>query len=346
MSPEDCRQILGVSAEAGPEAIRQAYIDLARVWHPDRFESDPRLRRIAEERFQQISQAYSQLKSQRRASSPPPAAPRPEPKAATTEPPPPPPPQSAWTPPRPTGRARRSFCRPVRFDSVNQYVLIGCLVAAPFLAAFKIVPLLRVPVFDADMATAHALRPRILEPMRSIDPSADVGAAADTISEWARGDVIDLWKPAGTEAPRTVVAAPAAAPPPAPHRLERQPAESAAPAPPPSNGADLLVPGRSGAGELLLANRSDLEAVVKLVSRNRTVVRAVYVAPESSALVGAIGVGVYNLDVDLGRDFDLEHLRFRKSRVTPAPIGPFQFAEITSDSGISGSRYEVVLNSR
>ena len=120
----------------------------------------------------------------------------------------------------------------------------------------------------------------------------------------------------------------------------------APPVPPPANGADLLEPVRGGAGELHLSNKSDLEAVVKLVSRNRSIARAVYVAPQSSATVHSVGIGVYELDVDLGHDLDAEHLHFRSNRFTPTPLGPFQFAEITSDTGVSGNRYDVVLNSR
>ena len=37
---------------------------------------------------------------------------------------------------------------------------------------------------------------------------------------------------------------------------------------------------------------------------------------------------------------------FGSSRFSPMPLGPFQFAEITSEAGVSGNRYDVVLNPR
>jgi len=58
----------------------------------------------------------------------------------------------------------------------------------------------------------------------------------------------------------------------------------------------------------------------------------------------SIPVGVYYLYVDLGRDLDVEHLRFLSEHMTPAPRGPFQFLQITSETGIAGDHFDVVLN--
>jgi len=334
MNSEECRRILGVPADAGPEAIRQAYLDLARVWHPDRFQSDEHLRRIAEKHFQEVNRAYTTLKNCR----PAPAAAGTA-TAAAMEEPPGAPPEPAWAPPP-------AFRKPWRPDSLVQTALLAALVAAPFFAALKILPLLRVPVLDKDLIASRALQPRILAPSRIIGLSSDVRSAADMLTEWANGDLIDLWKPAGTSAPEARVASD-----PAPHiRSQRKPpaepqAQETA-APPPASGTDLLPAGRGGAGELRLSNHSDLEAIVTLVSRNRITMRAVYIAPNSSATIHSIGIGVYDLHVDLGRGLDVEHLRFGSSRFTPTPLGPFQFAEITSENGVSGNRYDIVLNPR
>jgi hypothetical protein len=59
------RHILGVSANAAPEEIRTAYLDLVKVWHPDRFQGDPRLRRKAERQLQEINLAYEALQTLR-----------------------------------------------------------------------------------------------------------------------------------------------------------------------------------------------------------------------------------------------------------------------------------------
>ena len=340
MNPEECRRILGVPADAGPEAIRQAYLDLARVWHPDRFQSDEHLRRIAEKHFQDVTRAYTKLKNCRPAPAAAGAARTAGTATATAVEEPP------GAPPEPAGAPPPAFRKPRRPDSLAQTALVAALVAAPFFAAFKMLPLLRAPVLDMDLIASRALQPRILAPSRVIDASSDVRSAADMLTEWANGDLIDLWKPAGTSAPEARVASD-----PASHiRPQRKPpaepqAQETA-APPPASGTDLLPAGRGGAGELRLSNHSDLEAIVKLVSRNRTTVRAVYIAPNSSATIHSIGIGVYDLHVDLGRDLDMEHLRFGSSRATPTPLGPFQFAEITSENGVSGNRYDIVLNPR
>jgi len=347
MNAEECRRILGVPADGGPKAIRQAYLDLARVWHPDRFQSDARLRRIAEEHFKQVNHAYTTLKNGRPSQTATSATRTAGAATTMADPPHPPhpPPEPAWTPP-PFRNHRRPGRRGwLKGDPLLQTVLVAALVSAPLFAAFKILPLLMVPVLDTDLIASRGIQPRILAPMRTIDASSDVRSAANAFTEWAHGDVIDLWKPAGTDAPPTRMPAGHALRIP-PERKQPAPPAPTPPAPPPASGADLLPAGRSGAGELRLANQSNLEAIVKLVTRQGATVRAVYIASNSSATLHSIGIGVYDLNVDLGRDLDTEHLRFRNSRITPTPLGPFQFAEITSDTGVSGNRYEVVLNPR
>lgn len=48
---------------ASPEEIRQAYIDLVNVWHPDRFAHNPRLKERAEKKSRDINAAYKILTS-------------------------------------------------------------------------------------------------------------------------------------------------------------------------------------------------------------------------------------------------------------------------------------------
>lgn len=48
---------------ASLEQVKQAYRDLARVWHPDRFSHDPRLQQKAQEKLKEINNAYEQLRS-------------------------------------------------------------------------------------------------------------------------------------------------------------------------------------------------------------------------------------------------------------------------------------------
>src|SRR5579872_3067897 len=53
--------ILGQSRAASPEEIHSAYLDLVKVWHPDRFANDPSLQRKAQEKLKEINEAYRTL---------------------------------------------------------------------------------------------------------------------------------------------------------------------------------------------------------------------------------------------------------------------------------------------
>ena len=61
MTETDALDILQVAPDASPEEIRRAYLDLVKVWHPDRFQSDARLRDKAQRRLQEINRAYALL---------------------------------------------------------------------------------------------------------------------------------------------------------------------------------------------------------------------------------------------------------------------------------------------
>ena len=61
MTEQDARQILGLDRGYSPEQVREAYRDLVKVWHPDRFVTDERLREKAVRRLQEINDAYALL---------------------------------------------------------------------------------------------------------------------------------------------------------------------------------------------------------------------------------------------------------------------------------------------
>ena len=60
-SPATHLRVLGLPDEASLEDATAAYRDLVRVWHPDRFPGDARLRRKAEEQTRLLNQAISFL---------------------------------------------------------------------------------------------------------------------------------------------------------------------------------------------------------------------------------------------------------------------------------------------
>jgi hypothetical protein len=76
-------ELLGVAPGASGRELKQAYHDMAKVWHPDRFSHDPRLQQKAQEKLKEINEAYERLTS--RASAP---RPRPAPAPAGSDTPP------------------------------------------------------------------------------------------------------------------------------------------------------------------------------------------------------------------------------------------------------------------
>lgn len=65
-SCEECMQALerlGISSPTSDEDIRSAFKDFVRVWHPDRFVQDVKLRSRAEQEMKKINVAYDHLKS-------------------------------------------------------------------------------------------------------------------------------------------------------------------------------------------------------------------------------------------------------------------------------------------
>lgn len=54
-------EILGLNPGASRSMVKEAYRDLAKVWHPDRFAGDERLANKAQERLKDINTAYDRL---------------------------------------------------------------------------------------------------------------------------------------------------------------------------------------------------------------------------------------------------------------------------------------------
>jgi uncharacterized membrane protein len=61
MDIRKCYELLDLRPGYAQEDLKQAYKDLAQVWHPDRFAHNPRLKSKAEDKLKQINQAYEVL---------------------------------------------------------------------------------------------------------------------------------------------------------------------------------------------------------------------------------------------------------------------------------------------
>ena len=61
---KSCYGILDLEPSATAAEIREAYLDLVKVWHPDRFSKEsPRLKHKVEEKLKAINKAYETLRS-------------------------------------------------------------------------------------------------------------------------------------------------------------------------------------------------------------------------------------------------------------------------------------------
>ena len=64
----DPYQVLGVDPSASDDEVRNAYRDLARKYHPDKYTDNP-LSELAEEKMKEINEAYDQIKKMRASGS-------------------------------------------------------------------------------------------------------------------------------------------------------------------------------------------------------------------------------------------------------------------------------------
>jgi hypothetical protein len=64
--------VLGVKPGVSDRELKAAHRDLAKVWHPDRFQHDPRLQEKAQEKLKEINEAYEQLISRHKRRAAPP----------------------------------------------------------------------------------------------------------------------------------------------------------------------------------------------------------------------------------------------------------------------------------
>jgi len=56
-------QVLELAPGASLNDVRQAYKDMANIWHPDRFSGNPRLQHKAEQKLKEINAAHETLKA-------------------------------------------------------------------------------------------------------------------------------------------------------------------------------------------------------------------------------------------------------------------------------------------
>jgi len=106
MTEGEALRVLHLDPDCSREQIRQAYTDLVKVWHPDRFQGDARLREKADDTLRLVNEAYDVLQRRGAAGEGSPASPSDhqgaEPEPSTDR-------ESVVPPPRPEWFRRRAL---------------------------------------------------------------------------------------------------------------------------------------------------------------------------------------------------------------------------------------------
>jgi hypothetical protein len=130
-------ELLGVKPGVSMRELKAAHRDLAKVWHPDRFQHDPRLQEKAQEKLKEINEAYDLLSSGK---VPRPVS-RPEPA-----------PQGAYR----TAYAQSEKATPVRSTGSWKWAAVLLVFAAVFAYTTRSLLQRRQPVVEQDQQVQEA----------------------------------------------------------------------------------------------------------------------------------------------------------------------------------------------
>lgn len=199
-------EVLGLEPGATREQLDRAYRDLVKVWHPDRFQSDPSLRLKAQEKLRELNAAYEGLKRY----GIPPRDPSPPPRATV-------PPAAVPAPPAtPAGR----FVRPSELRLFGAVLLASAAVVGLLLSFgmqrdtptttattptdFSLTAAPRPPVVTEPKAVQRSQAkpvlptppPEVVEPPAPVEPPAVVPPAPKPPAP-AAGALMVISEPAG-----------------------------------------------------------------------------------------------------------------------------------------------------
>jgi uncharacterized membrane protein len=94
-------------------------------------------------------------------------------------------------------------------------------------------------------------------------------------------------------------------------------------------------------GRFRVVNRGAQDAIVRVADQGspEAALRLVYVKAGTEVTIGGIGYGVYLVSFSLGPVS-------KKPRSFGAPLGPFQFVHVQTDSGYQSDEYRLVIEPR
>lgn len=350
MSPELERHYhtLELPLGASPDEIRRAYRDLVQVWHPDRFGSNPRLRRVAEEKLRAINAAYEALERTVSGSRAEPPASEPAPASQ---------PQAGVSP---TARQYPTRPPPTRTRAAAGWRLPQWLAHAWVrTAAYAI-------VFVGVLAGGRQLYQALLGPVQATDSilgdaargmGRPLGVSRPTLPglavETPGLGSIERFSRLWTSTPRQTTQHVAPSPVELPAR-ERTSSAARPRAPRPAeegylalpNGTELITPGgKKGYGVIRVVNATEQEAAAELSAETApgTALRLVYIRAGAAVNIEGIGAGVYYLNFRLGEEWLPKSRDFARDRAGAGPVGPLPFFQYRTAEGTRSDRYEITL---
>lgn len=304
-------QALGLSAEATMEEIRLAYRDLVQVWHPDRFQ-ESRLRKLAERKLQEINVAYDALCNaplQSEAASPVWSANPEVPLKSAMK-------SGYWRSPL----ARRSA--PAALAGLLGTLVLMAVSAWVILVIWRNLPSVAIPTVPGVPAPL---------PPASLSPDGSLRAAFDDLFPRARISAEALTeRPPASEMRREAAT---------------RRASSTESTTRPATGELIQPRNISGEGRLLITNQTADDAYLRMITRQREIVRLLYVRSGDSAVLDHIPVGVYTVETDLGRDWMPHRSAFKTNSREMVPLGPLQFVQIVGSDSLRSDTYRITLES-
>ena len=325
-------RMLGVEPGVSAEEVKEAYRDLVKIWHPDRFANGSRVQRKAEERLKEINDAYERLQSFR--SGPKPKTPQsaswsqqPGPRPDTgssqsTESQEPagaqPPTETPQMSPRWLGRccAKAWFWFRERPAAVAVVVVLLVLYTLAYLNSPRPSGTRKpsLPRLPETPSVATPSKPRLDTPSPPRRPSVEY---LDSLDERSK-------------------------PPPVGRRPETSRPLLSLP-----SGTEIIRPrGPKGLGSLRIINGTSLDAVAKLVedAPPRRTRRLVYVRANSEATIKDIGPCRCLLQFSTGVDWDRSSRKFLEKRSYSQFADPLEFEEVERGDRVQYATYELTLH--
>lgn len=336
MTTGDALRVLGLPSRVHWEEVRLAYLDLVRVWHPDRFESESALQARAAKRLAEINEAYDFLSdvhtSKRDATN---SRPRPTPQATRT-------PQPSHTEaPSPrsanaNGRQRPPDAPPHPMPDAPERnvrrLTFGVIAAVALLVVFGLFLGPQERVVPSSRAIEPNRRGQITVPLSEISPAQPVQNFADFAADFRAARQ-------SSEVPATATA-------PVPKFDPTKPltivySQTAPGVERPVSGVE-LIGGASdtGLGTLNVRNGTGRDAVVVMFQGDRQR-RAIYIWADSAAAIPKVAAGSYTARFTSGAWWNGEE--FLKDTTYLEFQRPLVFEETRENDGIAYSDFDLTL---